>query len=287
VITFYLNLRAQSTGGGVVDPRALQGNGDVEAPALLLLEDAAVRGLVAGRDVLFAVHGFATDQVYGMRMFSRLNAQLALPSSSSVFFGVLWPGDSWLPFVDYPFEGSFAMDAGTRLARYINIWMGAARSISFVSHSLGARVVLQTVTDLNRKTRLACLTAAAVNQSCLAEEYAAAIGAIETIAILASREDKVLQLAYPPGDAIADTLDHDHPYFEPALGYDGPPAPPPSRIKPPWQSPDGDGYDHSDYHPPGDDSPPTIGLDGRPRWIAVADFVARAYHGATQTWPTG
>lgn len=281
-VTFYINLRAQGVGGGVVDPYVLQGDGNVAAPALSLMENAALRGLVSGRDVLFVVHGFATDQPYGTRMFARLGAHLALPQSS-VYFGVLWPGDSWLPFVDYPFEGSFAIDTGNRLARYCNTWMGSARSISFVSHSLGARVVLQAVSSLNKPARLVCLTAAAVNQRCLVEQYALAARNVRTVAVLASHEDQVLKLAYPPGDAVADILIHDHPYFEPALGYDGPPDMTPPSIAPPWQIPDAAGYDHGDYHPPGDAQPAPA--DGVPKWIAVADYVSRAYRGVIQTWP--
>ena len=287
MITFYLNFRAQSIGGGVAGPSAWQGDGDTADPALLPLEDAALRGLVAGRDVLFAVHGFATEQLYGTRMFARLNAQLALTlPPSAVFIGVLWPGDSWLPFVDYPFEGSFAMETGNRLAHYINTWMGLANSVSFLSHSLGARVVLQTVPLLSRKAKLLCLTAAAVNQGCLAEEYAAAVSKDTAITALASREDHVLELAYPPGDAAADTLIHDHPYLEPALGYAGPPpGMRPQPIPTPWEIPVGDAYDHGDYHAPGDNTPATLDAAGRPRWIAVAEYFLRAWRGQTQTWP--
>jgi hypothetical protein len=280
VITFYINLRAQSVGGGVIDPYALQGDGDAADPALMPLEDAAVRGLAAGRDVLFAVHGFATDQAYATRMFARLNAHLPLPEGG-LFFGVMWPGDSWLPFVDYPFEGSVAIDSGTRLARYCNIWMGAARSLSFVSHSLGARVVLQAIETLSAPARVVCLTAAAVNQHCFSEEYAPSAAKAQSFAALASHEDQVLKLAYPPGDLVADALLHDHPYFEPALGYAGPPGDGPQVIARPWQIPDAQRYDHGDYHPPGD--PPPVAPGGK--WIAVADFALRAYRAEPQTWP--
>lgn len=281
-VTFYINLRAQSVGGGVVDPYALQGDGDVADPALMLLQDAAVRGLVTGRDALFAVHGFATDQLYGTRMFARLNAYLALPQSN-VFFGVLWPGDSWLPFVDYPFEGSEAIDAGTRLARYCDTWMAGARSVSFMSHSLGARVVLQAIANMAVPARLVCLTAAAVNQGCFSEEYARSAEKAQFFTALASRKDHVLKLLYPLGDFAADTLIHDHPYFESALGYDGPPSTAPQPIACPWQIADRENYDHGDYHAPG--GPPPVPACGK--WIAVADFLLRAYRGLPQTWPTG
>jgi hypothetical protein len=285
VITFYLNFRAQPVGGGVDGPHAQQGDGDVDQPLLFPLDDSALRGLVAGRDVIFAVHGFETDQLYGTRMFARLNARLALPPSA-VFIGVLWPGDSWLPFVDYPVEGSISMDTGNRLAGYCNTWLGAANSFSFVSHSLGARVVLQTLVELNRKAKLACLTAAAINQSCLAEEYAAAMQNVEAMTLLTSRKDQVLEMAYPPGDVIADTLDHDHPYLEPALGYDGPSVGETPLVAWPWRICDVEAYDHGDYHAPGDNTPAPVDGNGQPKWLAVAAYFLRALSKQTQTWPT-
>lgn len=284
-MTFYLNFRADSVGGGVIDASPRQGkvNADQSAPIQLSwLELGAIRRLVRGRDVLFGVHGFNVNMDYGTRMMARLEPRLCL-TTSDVFFGVLWPGNSWLPGVDYPFEGDFAIDSGNKLATFCNIWLAGARSISFLSHSLGARVVLQALTRLQRKARSVCLTAAAVNQGALAEEYAAAAGNALAISVLASHEDTVLKLAYPPGDAISNALHHDHPYFEPALGYDGPPPPPP-QVSPPWQISDSENYDHGDYHPPGDPGPPPAGLTP-PKWLVVADYMFRAYRGLPQSWP--
>ncbi len=284
-MTFYLSLRAQSVGGGVIDPRPLQGlvDADQATPIQLgLLELGAIPGLVQGRDVLFAVHGFNVDMDCGARIMARLEPRLNL-RPSDVFFGLLWPGDSWLPGVDYPFEGDFAMDSGNRIAAFCNTWLGGARSISFVSHSLGARVVLQTLLGLSGKARSVCLTAAAINRGALAEEYAAAAANAAAISLLASHEDKVLSFAYPPGDAISNALHYDHPYFEPALGYDGPSTSLP-QIVPGWQIPDGYDYDHGDYHPPCNAGPPTADTDP-PRWLAVADYIARAYRGLGQNWP--
>jgi hypothetical protein len=284
-MTFYLNFRAQSVGGGVIDPRPLQGDVDADLPApvaLGWLEVGAIRGLVAGRDLLLGVHGFNVTMDYGTRMMARLEPRLGL-TPSDVFFGVLWPGDCWLPGVDYPFEGDFAIDSGNRLATFCNIWFAGARSISFLSHSLGARVVLQALSGLQNPARSVCLTAAAVNQRALAEEYAFAAGNAAAISMLASRQDRVLRFAYPPGDAISDALHHDHPYFEPALGYDGPPPPPP-RVSPPWQIPDSEDYDHGDYHPSGDPGPAIAG-PVPPKWLVVADYMSRAYRGLPQSWP--
>jgi len=284
-MTFYLNFRAQSVGGGVIDAQPRQGVFDPDQAApieLSLLELGAIRGLAGGRDVLFGVHGFNVNMDDGTRAMARLEPFLGL-KQTDLFFGVLWPGDSWLPVVDYPIEGDFAMDTGNRLAAFCNIWLSGANSISFLSHSLGARVVLQAVAGLQKKARSVCLTAAAVNQAALAEEYAAAANNASAISVLASHSDNVLKLAYPPGDAISNTLNYDHPYFEPALGYDGPPPPPPS-VNSPWQISDGAGYDHGDYIPPGNPGP-LPAIPPSPKWYAVADFMSRAYRGFSQNWP--
>ena len=233
--------------------------------------------------MLFGVHGFNVNMDYGTRMMARLEPRLCL-TQTDIFFGVLWPGDSWLPAIDYPFEGDFAINSGNRLATFCNRRLAGARSISFVSHSLGARLVLQALTGLNCKARSVCLTAAAINQSALVEEYANAAAKASAISVLASHEDQVLMLAYPPGDAISNALHHDHPYFEPALGYDGPPSSQ-SQCSPPWQIPDGDNYDHGDYHPPGDPGPIPPANPQPPKWLAVADYISRAYRGMPQNWP--
>ena len=80
---------------------------------------------------------------------------LSLPQSV-LFVAVLWPGDFWIPVVNYPFEGGDAKDSGRRVARFCNRRLGKARSFSFVTHSLGARVALEAVkTSAARRTRSA------------------------------------------------------------------------------------------------------------------------------------
>ena len=77
----------------------------------------------------------------------------------------------------------------------------------------------------------------------------AAFANAEVISVLASRKDRVLQLAYPVGDPIADLLNLHQSPFRTALGRKGPPEPI-GATAPPWQIPDADDYDHGDYLPP-------------------------------------
>jgi esterase/lipase superfamily enzyme len=227
--------------------------------------------------VLFAVHGFNVSFEYGARSLARLEPQIGL-GPSDVFFGVLWPGDYWIPAVNYPFEGEVSTDCGRRLADFCRRWLNRAQSISFVSHSLGARLVLEAVKNLDGQARVVCLTAAAISKDSLSTQYAGATAKASAVSILASHHDWVLGVAYRVGDPIAEILDPDHTPFQPALGYDGPPTPTYPPIASPWQIPNDADYGHHDYLPPGDAAV-------NDKWLLPAGFMARAFQGQTQTWP--
>jgi hypothetical protein len=198
---------------------------------------------------------------------------------SELFIGILWPGDWWIPAINYPFEGATSIKCGQNLAAFCNENLNAARSVSFASHSLGGRLVLEAVENLNRPARVTCLTAGAVNADCFQTEYAASVGMSDSLSALASREDRVLQLAFPLGDIIADLLNQDHALGEPALGRNGPEQPVDGKVAP-SQIPDDEGFDHGDYFPPSESGPIAPG-----RWSNVVGFILRAFRGERQTWP--
>jgi hypothetical protein len=222
---------------------------------------------------LFATHGFNVSYQDGARSLGLLDRYLNL-ASPSLFIGMLWSGDSWLPVVDYPFEGDVAMDCGGRLAAFCNAWCAGAQSLSFLSHSLGARLVLEAIAHLGRKAQSVCLTAAAINRDCLTAQYSSAAGNSALISILASHKDDVLKIAFSVGDPFADLLHDDHTPFQAALGSGGPPTPTPPPVRYPWQIPDRDDYGHGDYLP-----------SNGTRWPQAADFMKRAFFGQPQTWP--
>ncbi len=279
-MTLYLSFRERDVGGAVAGPRLLAGDGTASPPALRIVGEAEIASLVAGRNLLFAVHGFNVSGAYGARSPGQLEPRLGLSAALDRFIGVLWPGDFWLPVVNYPFEGEVSMDCGRRLADFCRRRFGQAQSFSFVSHSLGARLVLEAVEHLDRRARAVCLTAAAINRDALATEYAAATANAAAISLLASHADLVLRLAFRVGDPIADLLHDDHEFFERALGYDGPPVPAMPPISQPWQIPDALDYGHGDYLPPGD-----AVANPAAKWAAAADFMARAFRGQNQIWP--
>lgn len=273
-----MNLRAGPY-GAVCSPYLLDGDALAEPPTMTSVLWNAAPVLLRGRDVILATHGFNVSYVSGLRSLARLEAALAL-TPGEAYLGVLWPGDWIVPAVNYPFEDGVASSAGRLLAGFINRWLVSARSVSVVSHSLGARVVLAAVAASNRRIKRACIAAGAVNAGCLAEEFAAANANCDSIVTLSSRADKVLEFAYPPGDLLADALDPDHPPGQSAMGRGGPQIPFASWVRA-YEIADADGYDHGDYLPPA----VTAADDADARWRRSVAFMASVLRGRSPAWP--
>jgi hypothetical protein len=204
---------------------------------------------VRGREVFFAVHGFNVHQADGVAHLA--NWFDIMQIGSAVPIGILWPGDCILPvFVDYVLEGNEAIQSGKLLASFLNTNFQTTVSLCFVSHSLGARVVLQTIDGLNKSFRIrrTLLMAGAIDDDCLTAEYKAAANKIDEISILASTRDEVLALAYPLGNPLQGIIDCGHPYYHAALGREGPRQTIP-QVHPDWQIPVKFDYGHLDYIP--------------------------------------
>jgi len=277
-VTFFLDFRTDGVGGGILDePRVLEGNGLVDPPELRHLGQTLPADRIAGRDVVFVTHGFNVSRRAGVHALARLEHDLTLPQAF-VFVGVLWPGDWWIPAVNYPAEAGDAVRCGRLLAKFINTSLSAAADVSLVSHSLGGRLVLETVKQLDRPAREVCVLAAAVDDDCLtSRQYDAARKNAKRISVLASKGDRVLRLAYPAGDFLSDVFfhDEDNPTGH-ALGYHGP-HPRAEQVLH-AQIP-GDQYDHGDYFPPSDLSQP-IGKQNKPE-----AFISETLLGLPHAWP--
>ena len=281
-MAYFLSFRTQDVGGPIIDPIVLHGDGCATAPKWDIVSPADWQALIDARDIVFVTHGFNVSQTSGAYSLEWLSRNVSL-IPATVFVGMLWPGDAWIPVVDYPFEGGVATDCGSRLAQFCDKRCGAANSLSFFSHSLGARVVLEAVAHIARKARVVCVAAGAVNRDCLNMEYWDASMNASSISVLASREDYVLKLAFALGDPVADLLHDDHTPFQAALGATGPKLPAPPNATFPWQIPDIEKYGHGDYLPPGQPvTPPASTSD---KWFNVATFLSRALAGSAQTWP--
>jgi hypothetical protein len=238
----FIDLRASGKGGIVADTAQAWDDGT------LLVSETQFAQRVLGRDVLLAAHGFNVDRQAGIDSLSLWNRRCSLPANG-LFVGVLWPGDSrFLPFVDYVYEGSEAISSGKLLAAYLNKNASPAQSLSFFSHSLGARTVLETIRGLNIKPRRAILMAGAIEDTCLAKEYADAAAKVSKICVVASVSDDVLKWAFPPGNLIGEIVMHGHPYDRTALGRSGPFRPlPPNLNVVAQQIPESWNYGHLDY----------------------------------------
>jgi hypothetical protein len=245
---WFLSTRAQSVGGPVGSVKILDADrpgysGDL-APDLL----AAIRG----REVFIGTHGFEVNQADGISHLSYWFSNLEI--GNAVPIGLLWPGDCVLPIcVDYIAEGREAIQSGQLLATFLNANFTSAVGLCFASHSLGARVVLQTIDGLSAsfRVRRVLLMAGAIDNTCLTGEYKNACNKIEEISILASTRDDVLALAFPLGNPLQGIIDRGHPYYHEALGREGPapPYPPAPKLHPNWQIPANLNYGHHDYLP--------------------------------------
>jgi hypothetical protein len=240
---YFLNTRSLPVGGGV-GPLTVLDETNAVHPA------SDVVSTVRGHDVLLVTHGFNVCLLDGLQKLS--NWAKLLDIGSTVCVGVLWPGDArWIHLVDYPVEGNEAMAAGNELASFINSNFSGALSLSFASHSLGARMVMQTIAGLSRPVRRLLLMAGAIDNTCLSSEYAATARKVQSISVLASHSDDVLKWAFPAGNFVSGLFSRGTPYVHEAMGREGPaePYPSPDNIHADWQIPDGWDYGHGSYLP--------------------------------------
>jgi len=259
-MTWFLDLRADSAGGNPAREVQVRRDGNT----FLQINDLLKQ--VRGRDVLFGTHGFNVNRKDGIASLTAWSNLLQL-GDSALFIGVLWPGDSrWAPVVDYPFEGGEARDSGRLLAPFLDKYFTEAASLSFASHSLGARMVLETIHRLNHRVRRLTLMAGAIEDNCLVKEYWDVPAKVEEISVLASRGDDVLKLAFPIGNILGGIIYRGHPYWHSALGHDGPESPP-GNLRSGWQIPGNWKYGHGNYlggAPPPMPLPVNVAPEGSP-----------------------
>ena len=275
-MTLFLSFRTSPRAGGILDtPQVLEASDFGDPVKGLPVEVAPER--IAGREIVFVAHGFNVSFEEGVRALARFERALALPPTF-VFAGVLWPGDYWVPVINYPAEADDAVRCGALLAAFARQHLAAARELSFVSHSLGGRLVLEAVKRLHRPAREVCLLAAAVDDNCLAtRQYEAALSNAKRMSVVASRGDRVLGAAYPLGDFFSDLFyDGDSPRRR-ALGYHGPHPMSPTVLH---AQIGGRDYGHGDYLP----SSARIASSEK-LWEKPAKFVAETLLGSQHAWP--
>jgi hypothetical protein len=267
-MTYFIDLRADSAGGNpVASVTDIVIRTDVQfSPNPSTPLDPGMIHAIQGRDILIGTHGFHVNRDNGIRRLSHWNEWLQI-GTNGYFIGVLWPGDArWVPFIDYPIEGDEAIKSGQLLAEYLDIHFSGVNSLSFASHSLGARVVLETIRNLQNSFKLDSVTllAAAIDDTCLCNEYKDSSTRVSKISVLASKCDEVLKLAFPAGNLASGIVTRGDPYWNGALGRYGPN--PPNQPRNLYQTPilpDAWEFGHGSYinctgpavGPPGESGP--------------------------------
>ncbi len=251
-MTYFVDLRADSAGGnpvaGVSDI-VIRTDAQPFPNPLMPLGPELIQA-VQGKDVLLAAHGFHVNRENGIANLSHWNEWLEL-GPNGFFVGVLWPGDArWVPFIDYPIEGNEAIHSGQLLAQYLLANFTGVASLSFASHSLGARVVLEAIRGFSGSAKLntLILMAGAIDDTCLNGEYQDVASRMQKISVLASARDDVLKWAFPAGNLASGIVTREDPYWHGALGRFGPnPPSQPSTIYPTRILPDIWDFGHSCY----------------------------------------
>jgi hypothetical protein len=244
MLNFALDLRSAPVGGAVVPARLT-----LRTPTLDMLQQCS--------DVVFMMHGFNVDRAHGMAELGAFGRQLtALRDGAAV--AVLWPGDSSIGPLSYPFETNKADDSAVELATFIGDQLPRPPRISFIGHSLGCRVVMETVRQLWIKgipVAQVLLMAAAIDNDSLgvSTAYQRAAQFTGRTGVLYSPSDSVLRNAYPIGNLVSALL-HTASTTDAALGFTGPfsSASPPIATPSQVQAvgiPANAGVNHGDYLP--------------------------------------
>ena len=187
---FILTLRNRPMGGAIVPGRLAGG-------CLNCFQTAA--------KITFLIHGFNVSAGEGSRSLARLAECLPFAQRDGALVSVLWPGDSCAGALSYAWEGHDANLSAHELAKFIDLYAAPAAELFFVSHSLGARVVMKCIDELRaagRKVGRVCLMAPAIDADSLADPgvYRRPASHADKVAVLSSTKDHVLKLAYPAGD---------------------------------------------------------------------------------------
>jgi len=244
-MTQFLDCRLQKVGGELATAVAVCQGTSIDDYTGLALSD--LLSAIAGRHVLIATHGFNVNREAGIDCLSNWDGLLQL-GDGAAFVGLLWPGDSiWAHGLDYPGEPKVADDAGPLVAAFVDKYFVGAASISFASHSLGARVVLSAVNAMSLPVRRVMLMAGALDDDCLTNEFEAAAAKVDRISLLSSAKDEVLSLAFPMGNFVSGIIAAGHPWWHAAIGHAGATTPWPQNLQTLYMIPDCWNYQHGNY----------------------------------------
>jgi len=227
-MVYLLNFRDLPVGGKVSLRGRLSLLGAPPVPEQVALdkEQVALEKLALESEVTFLIHGFNNNQINGQAKLEQLAGSLKSTQGKGVV-AVLWPGDhGWLGPLSYPMEGVDADATADSFSQFISLYIRPGTRVCFVTHSMGARVAMETIKQLRSKYGFSqvCLMAAAIDDDSLSchNVYRNATLAVDRLTVLSSEKDSVLALAYPLGDFLQSVF-----FFETdtdglALGLSGP-----------------------------------------------------------------
>ncbi len=245
-----LSYRADERGGGLRDFGAFSGGGR----------------LTGARSTVFLVHGYNNDQPSASAAYEKFVPRLGEVSPRVI--GVYWPGDNWASGAYYINAVKKVDAVARRFARDIHAAAvgGGLMEISFVAHSLGCRLVLETLRELDDlqraqpapglKLQRVVFMAGAVPTFYL-EPRRPLHSAVRSFGVktksLFSDDDRVLRRYFPIGQSLAGEG-----FFPVALGRR--PWQGSTNVSPAMEQKDNPGADHSDYWGAGSDKPDALTL---------------------------
>lgn len=242
------------------------------------------------------LHGFNNDREEGREKLVRFIGILEKKGLADLMLAVLWPGDGWAGPLSYPAEGRDADDTADALLIWLLSNVDETARLAFVGHSLGCRVVMRAAqrmvkSDKKNKPVLdrICLMAAAIDSDSLGKDgrtcYRDAALNVDRIGVLASEQDRVLQLAYPAGDWMQLMLFRGERSGW-ALGRRGPEGCPPEVLAKIESRMANSAWNigHSDYLPDPDEDPPWPDRTAAQSEQFVFEFLNRL---PKPNWPAG
>lgn len=260
--------------------------------------------LTHGQRLTVLLHGYNNGLEEGREKLLRFIGYLEQKGSTDLMLAVLWPGDSWsnalgnwVGAVSYPSESLDADDSADNLLTWLVLHVHESARVAFVGHSLGCRVVMRAAQRLVRDVRVKkpmldrlCLMAAAIDSDSLSKDestsYRDVAEKADRIAVLASQEDRVLQVAYRMGDSVQSWWPFSGERSVRALGRYGPEGGPPEVLAKveTWMADANQSIGHSTYLPEyPSSSPPKMKTEAESEQF-VFEFLNRRPNPA---WPKG